>query len=115
MYLDTLVEVHDLDELAKAVDAGARIIGVNNRNLRTLEVDVDASETLIARMPRDVVAISESGLRTADDLLRLRTLGYRAFLIGERFMSDPDPGLALAGLLERCVTTKDTEDTKAKT
>src|SRR5439155_23393131 len=85
--LDTLIEVHDLDELAKAVDAGARIIGVNNRNLRTLDVDVDASETLIARVPRDVVAVSESGLRTADDLLQLRALGYRAFLVGERLMT----------------------------
>jgi len=98
--LDTLVEVHDVDELSKAVDAGARIIGVNNRNLRTLEVDVDASETLIARMPRDVVAVSESGLRTADDLLRLQAIGYRAFLVGERLMTAPDPGEALRALLE---------------
>ena len=98
--LDTLVEVHDLDELAKAVDAGARIIGVNNRNLRTLDVDVDASETLIARVPRDVVAVSESGLRTADDLLQLRALGYRAFLVGERLMTAADPGEALRALLE---------------
>ena len=97
--LDTLVEVHDGDELAKAVDGGARIIGVNNRNLRTLEVDVDASETLISRMPRDVVAVSESGLRTADDLVRLRALGYRAFLMGERLMVEKDPGMALRALI----------------
>ena len=97
--LDTLVEVHDGDELAKAVDAGARIIGVNNRNLRTLEVDVDASETLISRMPRDVVAVSESGLRTVDDLVRLRALGYRAFLVGERLMIEKDPGMALRALI----------------
>jgi indole-3-glycerol phosphate synthase len=75
--LDALVEVHDAHELAIAIDAGARIIGVNNRNLRTLEVDVHASETLIAQMPPEIVAISESGLKTADDLLRLGRLGFR--------------------------------------
>jgi len=97
--LDALVEVHDARELAIAVDVGARVVGVNNRNLRTLEVDVHASEELIAQMPRDVVAVSESGLRTADDLIRLRSIGYRAFLIGERFMTAPDPGAALDALL----------------
>jgi indole-3-glycerol phosphate synthase len=97
--LDVLVEVHDGDELGVAVDAGARIIGVNNRNLRTLEVDVKASETLIARMPKGVVAVSESGLRTSDDLVRLRGLGYQAFLVGERFMTAPNPGVALRELI----------------
>jgi indole-3-glycerol phosphate synthase len=98
--LDVLVEVHGDDELSIAVDAGARIIGVNNRNLRTLAVDVRASESLMAHMPRDVVAVSESGLRTADDLLRLRRLGYQAFLMGERFMTASDPGEALENLLK---------------
>ena len=97
--LDALVEVHDARELAIAVDVGARVVGVNNRNLRTLEVDVHASDELIAQMPGDVVAVSESGLRTADDLIRLRSIGYRAFLIGERFMTAPDPGAALDALL----------------
>jgi indole-3-glycerol phosphate synthase len=97
--LDTLVEVHDANELAVALDAGARIVGVNNRNLRTLEVDVKASETIIAKIPRDVIGVSESGLRTADDLSRLRQMGYRGFLIGERFMTMPDPGAALRELL----------------
>lgn len=97
--LDVLVEVHDPAELQQAADAGARIIGVNNRNLRTLTVDVHTSDAVMGRMPRDVVAVSESGLRTADDLTRLRGLGYAAFLIGERFMTQPDPGAALAGLL----------------
>jgi indole-3-glycerol phosphate synthase len=102
--LDTLVEVHKSDELRVALDAGARIIGVNNRNLRTLEVDVQASESLIAVMPPDVVAVSESGLRTPGDLLRLRALGYHAFLIGERFMATEDPGRALRDLLSGCAT-----------
>lgn len=97
--LDVLVEVHAADELDVALDAGARIVGVNNRNLRTLAVDVQASETLIARMPGEVVAVSESGLKSAEDLERLRALGYRAFLIGERFMTAPDPAGALAELI----------------
>jgi indole-3-glycerol phosphate synthase len=116
--LDVLVEVHDARELAIAIDVGARIIGVNNRNLRTLQVDMRASEELIAEMPRDVVAVSESGLRTAEDLRRLRTLGYHAFLIGERFMTAAEPGEQLKQLLASAADTKDTEgtkDTKEKT
>lgn len=98
--LDVLVEVHGPDELSVAIDAGARIVGVNNRNLRTLEVDVAASETLAARMPRGMVTVSESGLKAAADLIRLRQLGYSAFLIGERFMTAVDPGRALRELLD---------------
>lgn len=110
--LDSLVEVHNEDELSVALDAGATLIGVNNRNLRTLDVDVNASDRLIARIPKDVVAVSESGLRTAEDLVHLRQLGYRGFLIGERFMSMPDPGAELRSLLKRCSTTKDARNTK---
>jgi indole-3-glycerol phosphate synthase len=98
--LDVLVEVHDAQELAVALESGAEIVGVNNRNLRTLAVDVHASESLIAAMPRHVIAVSESGLKTRDDLQRLTGLGYRAFLIGERFMTAPDPGEALRTLLD---------------
>ena len=108
--LDALVEVHKNDELHVALDAGAHIIGVNTRNLRTLEVDVQASESLIAVMPPEVVAVSESGLRTPEDLLRLRTLGYHAFLIGERFMTAEDPGKALRDLLSGCAAG-DTKET----
>jgi indole-3-glycerol phosphate synthase len=97
--LETLVEVHDQQELKVAIDVGSRVIGVNNRNLRTLEVDVHASEALIAEMPRDVIAVSESGLKSREDLDRLTTLGYRAFLIGERFMTAPDPGAALGTIV----------------
>jgi indole-3-glycerol phosphate synthase len=98
--LDALVEVHAADELAVALDAGAGIIGVNNRNLRTLAVDLGVSDDLIARIPKGVVAVSESGLKTAADLTRLTALGYHAFLIGERFMVEPDPGEALRAFLE---------------
>ena len=110
--LDVLVEVHDATELAIAIDAGARIVGVNNRNLRTLEVDVHASETLIGRMPSGIVAVSESGLRSADDLRRLKALGYSAFLIGERFMTAAEPGEQLKALLTSAAATKDTDVTK---
>jgi indole-3-glycerol phosphate synthase len=113
--LDVLVEVHNADELSVAIDAGAQIVGVNNRNLRTLEVDVMASETLAASMPRGMVTVSESGLKTAADLVRLRQLGYDAFLIGERFMTEADPGAALKSLLQLFLTTKDTKDTKVNT
>jgi indole-3-glycerol phosphate synthase len=97
--LATLVEVHDEEELARAVDSGARIIGVNNRNLRTLAVDVAASRRLGARIPADVVGVSESGLTSRADLEELAGQGYKAFLIGERFMTAPDPAKAIAELL----------------
>jgi indole-3-glycerol phosphate synthase len=97
--LAALVEVHDEEELTRAVDAGARIIGVNNRNLRTLSVDVDASHRLAARIPPGVIAVSESGLQSRLDLEALAAAGYRAFLIGERFMTDPDPAAAIADLI----------------
>lgn len=96
--LATLVEVHDEEELARAVDCGARVIGVNNRNLRTLAVDVEASDRLAARLPRDVIGVSESGLKSREELDRLAAAGYRAFLIGERFMTDPDPSGAIRTL-----------------
>jgi indole-3-glycerol phosphate synthase len=99
--LATLVEVHDDEELARAIDSGARAIGVNNRNLRTLSVDVDASYRLAQKMPGNVVAVSESGLQSRDDLDRLASAGYRAFLIGERFMTDGDPAAALEALIAR--------------
>ena len=97
--LATLVEVHDRDELSRAIDSGARVIGVNNRNLRTLKVDVKASDELAARMPKGIVAVSESGLQSRADLERLAAAGYGAFLIGERFMTDPDPAAAIRLLI----------------
>jgi len=96
--LATLVEVHDEEELDRAVESGARLVGVNNRNLRTLAVDVEASYRLARRIPRDVVGVSESGLQSRADLEKLTAAGYRAFLIGERFMTDHDPAQAIRGL-----------------
>jgi len=97
--LDALVEVHTSDELRIALDAGAALIGVNNRDLRTFEVSLDTSLRLIEQIPDETVAVCESGLRTAAELDRLRAAGFDAFLIGERFMTEPDPGAALAHLL----------------
>ena len=99
MGLATLVEVHDDQELSRAVASGARVVGVNNRNLRTLQVDVTASDRLAAAMPAHVTAVSESGLQSRTDLERLAAAGYDAFLIGERFMTDPDPAAALQMLI----------------
>jgi indole-3-glycerol phosphate synthase len=97
--LAVLVEVHTDAELDVALAAGADLVGVNNRNLRTLTVDVGLSERLAARLPSSVTAVSESGLRSGADLARFAALGYRAFLVGERFMTAADPGAALSGLL----------------
>jgi indole-3-glycerol phosphate synthase len=97
--LDALVEVHTAGELRIALDAGAGLIGVNNRDLKTFEVSLDTSFQLIEQIPDEVVAVSESGLRTAGDLAGLRSAGFDAFLIGERFMTEPDPGAALGRLL----------------
>jgi len=99
--LDALVEVHSGEELGVALDAGAGIIGVNNRDLKTFEVSLDTSMQLIDAIPDEVVAVSESGLRTAEDVDRLRSAGFDAFLIGERFMTEKDPGAALGRLLSQ--------------
>jgi len=104
--LATLVEVHDEDELGRAVDSGARVIGVNNRNLRTLTVDVEASNRLATRLPKTVIGVSESGLKSREELEYLAAAGYRAFLIGERFMTDPDPAGALRRLMGSGVSAR---------
>jgi indole-3-glycerol phosphate synthase len=96
--LAALVEVHDRDELVRALDAGGEIIGVNSRNLRTLAVNPDVLEALAAELPRDRIAVAESGIRTAADIVRLSTAGYHAFLVGERLITQPDPGAALREL-----------------
>jgi indole-3-glycerol phosphate synthase len=98
--LDVLVEIHDSGELRSALDAGASIIGVNNRNLRTLAVDTEVSREAVDLIPGEIVAVAESGLRTGDDLTRLKAAGYDAFLIGERLMAADDPGRALGELLK---------------
>jgi indole-3-glycerol phosphate synthase len=94
-----LVEVHTEEELDRAVVAGARIIGVNNRNLKTLEINMDTSLELRAKIPRGCVTVSESGIKTEADLRQIKDAGFDAVLIGESFMTQPDPGAALSKLL----------------
>jgi indole-3-glycerol phosphate synthase len=96
--LAALVEVHDEQELGRAMSAGARIVGVNSRNLRTLAVDLSVLERVANSIPDDVVAVAESGLREPADLARLSALGFHAFLVGERLITQPDPGVALRAL-----------------
>jgi len=96
--MEPLVEVHSGEELDRAIAAGARIIGVNNRDLRTFEVRVETSLGLIDAIPDECIAVSESGLRTHDDLERLRRAGFDAFLIGEHLMKDADPAVLLRAL-----------------
>ena len=100
--LAALVEVHNRQELERALAAEADIVGVNNRNLRTLAVDLEASHTLVHAIPSGVVSVAESGLRRSGDLIALRQAGYDAFLIGESFMTQDDPGAALQALLAGC-------------
>ncbi len=97
--MEPLVEVTLPEELSAALGAGARIVGVNNRDLHTLEVRVETSLELIAAIPDECIAVSESGLRSADDLARLRGAGFDAFLIGEHLMREADPAAALSRLL----------------
>jgi indole-3-glycerol phosphate synthase len=96
-----LVEVHDEPELAKALEAGAQIVGVNNRDLHTFEVTLETSLRLAPRIPPAVLKVSESGIRTARDIERLRAAGYQAFLVGERLVKSADPAQAVRGLLAR--------------
>ncbi len=96
-----LVEVHTAEELERALAAGAEFLGVNNRNLKTFEVRLETSLELIERIPDDRVAVSESGLRSAEELRRLRAAGFDAFLVGEFQMQSPEPAQALARLLAR--------------
>jgi indole-3-glycerol phosphate synthase len=97
--LDALVEVHTSDELRRAVNTGAKIIGVNNRDLQTFKVSLDTSERLIAEAPQNSIMISESGLHDPEQLRHLQALGFRGFLIGEALMRARDPERALCDLI----------------
>lgn len=96
--LDVLTEAHDESELQRAVSGGARLVGINNRNLRTLETDLAVSEHLLPKVPASVFAISESGMRDASDVARLRASGARGFLVGEALMRSEDPASLVAAL-----------------
>ncbi len=93
-----LVEVHDAAELARALKLKNPMIGINNRNLKTFEVSLDTTLSLMGAVPPGRLLVSESGIRNRDDVLRLGSAGINAFLVGEAFMRVPDPGSALAAL-----------------
>jgi len=99
LQLDVLCEVHDGEEMWRAVDAGFDLIGVNNRNLHSFQVDLNTSLQLASRMPAGVVKVAESGIETRGDIAKLRQAGFDAFLIGESLMRAPRPGEALRELL----------------
>jgi indole-3-glycerol phosphate synthase len=97
--MEALVEVHSEEDTARAIDCGATLFGVNNRDLGTLGTSLETSLRLAQRLPGDSIKVSESGIETRADIDRLRAAGYDAFLIGGRLMRDADPGAALASLL----------------
>ena len=98
--MEPLVEVHTREELKRVLSAGAQIIGINNRDLQDFSVHLKTSFELVREIPEDCIAVSESGLRTREDLVRLREAGFDAFLIGESLMQQEDPGHALRNLLQ---------------
>jgi indole-3-glycerol phosphate synthase len=98
--MDSLVEVHDQEELERAVDSGAEIIGVNNRNLDTFEVTLDTSLRLSYAMPSNVIRVSESGIQSRENIDLLLGAGYTGFLVGESLMRSDDPARALRELLQ---------------
>jgi indole-3-glycerol phosphate synthase len=97
--LDVLCEVHDDEELGRALDAGCDLIGVNSRDLRTFKVDLGTAFRLAERLPENVLAVAESGIESGADIAQLRSAGYSAFLIGESLMKAQKPGEALRSLL----------------
>ena len=97
--LDVLCEVHDVDELKRAVNLGCAVLGVNTRDLKTLQVHPERHEELVQWMPAEVIRVAESGIRRPADVERLREAGYDAFLVGEALMRQPDPAAMLTQLL----------------
>jgi indole-3-glycerol phosphate synthase len=100
LQMNAIVEVHDENELDRALEADARIIGINNRDLRTFNVDLNVSITLSKKVPEDKIVIAESGIGSIEDIDRLRGKGVHVFLIGETFMKAPDPGQKLNELIK---------------
>ena len=93
-----LVEVHDGDELQRALKLKTPLVGINNRNLRTFETSLQTTLGLLPRIPKDKLVVTESGILNADDVRRMRDADVHAFLVGEAFMRAPDPGVELQRL-----------------
>jgi len=96
--LDVLVEVHDADELERSLTLNLPLVGINNRNLRTFETSLDTTIELLDRIPDDRIVVTESGIHTPEDVQRMRSNHVNAFLVGEAFMRDPEPGEKLKEL-----------------
>ena len=96
--MSVLVEVHDADELQRALRLKTRLVGINNRNLRTFEVSLDTTLAMLPQLPADRLLVTESGILNREDVRRMREAQVHAFLVGEAFMRAPEPGLALADL-----------------
>lgn len=97
--MGVLVEVHHEEELDRALDAGARVVGINNRDLATFQTDLGVTEALLQRLPEDVLVVSESGMRGRDDVVRVGASGADAVLVGEGLLRAPDPGVAAAAMV----------------
>jgi indole-3-glycerol phosphate synthase len=96
-----LVELHDAEELPRVLDLGATLVGVNNRDLRTMTTDIEHVMRLREQVPEECVLVAESGIRTRADVERLEAAGIGAMLVGESLLTSPDPGRAAAALLGR--------------
>jgi indole-3-glycerol phosphate synthase len=102
--LDVLCEVHDEEELGRALDGGFEMIGINNRDLQNFKVSLDTAYRLAQLLPPGIVTIAESGIETGADISQLRSAGYNGFLIGETLMRAPRPGEALRSLLDEATS-----------
>jgi indole-3-glycerol phosphate synthase len=96
--MDVLVEVHDADELDRALRLRTPLVGINNRDLRTFDVSLETTLSQLHRIPADRLVVTESGILTRDDVRTMREAGVGAFLVGEAFMRATDPGTALAAM-----------------
>ena len=99
--MDVLVEVHNREELERALRFRKRLIGINNRDLKTLKTDIETTERLAALVPKEKRLVSESGLATPDDLMRMHRAGVSCFLIGEALMRQPDVAAATTKILSK--------------
>ena len=96
--LEVLIEVHDEEEVERALEIGPNLIGINNRDLETFEVNLETTERLVEEIPREILTVSESGIKSSEDVKKIMSSGVNAFLVGEAFMRAEDPGKELKNL-----------------